>query len=148
MCGILAILSLGIELSALRALVKRDVRQDSLPYSTPPDFLNMNVESIMQALSRRGPDSQKWCERTIQEGQGMLAIYSAVLHLRGDQRCDQPVVDTEGNILAWNGEIFGGKVVVPVGFSDTAILSSHLLKAISLSESNFYHNLLQNTVVD
>eukprot|EP00291_Cryptomonas_curvata_P028357 CAMPEP_0172212676 /NCGR_PEP_ID=MMETSP1050-20130122/37167_1 /TAXON_ID=233186 /ORGANISM="Cryptomonas curvata, Strain CCAP979/52" /LENGTH=107 /DNA_ID=CAMNT_0012893419 /DNA_START=148 /DNA_END=467 /DNA_ORIENTATION=+ len=107
MCGILAILSLGIELAALKSLVKRDLAKVNSLEPVSSDFQLQEIEGILPALVRRGPDSQSWCQADIGAGEGMLAMYSAVLHLRGD-RCEQPVMDGSGNILSWNGEIFAG----------------------------------------
>ena len=39
-----------------------------------------------------------------------LAFLSTVLHLRG-RKTPQPLQDECGNILLWNGEIFGGLAV-------------------------------------
>jgi asparagine synthetase B (glutamine-hydrolysing) len=127
MCGILAILSLGIELAALKSLVKRDLIQAKC--FPPISYELQEIEGIIPALVRRGPDSQSWCQADIGAGEGMLAMYAAVLHLRGDRRCEQPVTDGYGNILAWNGEIFAGGVDVPADCSDTLALSSRLSEA-------------------
>jgi asparagine synthetase B (glutamine-hydrolysing) len=128
MCGILAILSLGVELAALRALVKRDFNQEAYTFSND-QFKEIEC-NIMPALIRRGPDLQKWSTADIGNGGGMLSIFSTVLHLRGETRCDQPVVDKDGNILAWNGEVFGGQVKVVQGCSDTAAISSRLSEVL------------------
>ena len=129
MCGILAILSLGIELAALKSLVKRDLTHATCWDPVSSDFQLQEIEGIIPALVRRGPDSQRWCQSDIGAGEGMLAILSAVLHLRGDRMCEQPVADAYGNILAWNGEIFAGGVDIPEGCSDTQALSSRLSEA-------------------
>lgn len=34
-------------------------------------------------------------------------MHSAVLHLRGDHVTPQPVLDSDANVLCWNGEVFG-----------------------------------------
>lgn len=39
-----------------------------------------------------------------------MALISTVLHLRG-RKTPQPLQDEWGNILLWNGEIFGGLAV-------------------------------------
>ena len=50
----------------------------------------------------------------------------AVLSLRGPRPAVQPLVDSAGSALLWNGELFGGGVSVPLGESD----SEHLLRAL------------------
>ena len=37
-----------------------------------------------------------------------IYLASVVLHLRGEDIAEQPVEDSFGNILSWNGEIFDG----------------------------------------
>ena len=37
-----------------------------------------------------------------------IYLASVVLHLRGENIAKQPVEDSFGNILTWNGEIFDG----------------------------------------
>ena len=38
-----------------------------------------------------------------------MSLFGSVLHLRGDGVTQQPVIDeASGNVLAWNGEVFGG----------------------------------------
>ena len=44
--------------------------------------------------------------------------------------CDQPVSDSYGNALCWNGEVFGGDVLVPPGASDTLMVFERLTQAI------------------
>ncbi|ETW00624.1 hypothetical protein H310_07195 [Aphanomyces invadans] len=54
-----------------------------------------------------------------------LFMVSAVLHLRGTSMCKQPVRDSHGNVLLWNGEVFGG-ACIPIFESDTVHLSQRL----------------------
>lgn len=43
----------------------------------------------------------------------LLTFCGTVLHLRGDQGVTrQPIVNDHGDVLLWNGEIFGGGVNV------------------------------------
>ena len=45
----------------------------------------------------------------------LLTFFGTVLHLRGDQGVTrQPIVNDHGDVLLWNGEIFGGGVEVSV----------------------------------
>ncbi|KAI9025684.1 asparagine synthase-domain-containing protein [Hyaloraphidium curvatum] len=57
-------------------------------------------------ISRRGPDHQG--SHRVECGDlWQIAFSATVLHLRGDL-CRQPVVTASGNVLCWNGELFGG----------------------------------------
>lgn len=60
------------------------------------------------ANSRRGPDSHQ--EITITVGQKFrVRIGAHVLHLRGQHTYCQPLTDSNtGDVLCWNGEVFGG----------------------------------------
>jgi asparagine synthetase B (glutamine-hydrolysing) len=85
-----------------------------------------SIADLSQQLLRRGPDYQgQLCVS------GLLAIGS-VLHIQGDHLCPQPVIDDKGNVLLWNGEIFGG-LTIPHATSDTLALS--LLLRDSLPDS-------------
>ena len=37
-----------------------------------------------------------------------ILINSYVMHMRGIVMSQQPVVDNDGNVFAWNGEVYGG----------------------------------------
>ena len=79
------------------------------------------ASQVERCLAARGPDFQA----TKSALASRLQLVGAVLHMRGQQLCQQPVCDDDGNVLLWNGEIFGG---LPVGEaqSDTAMLSAEL----------------------
>lgn len=49
----------------------------------------------------------------------------AVLHIRGPEPTLQPLCDTSGNRLLFNGEIFGG-LEVELGQNDTQVLFQRL----------------------
>ena len=57
---------------------------------------------------------------------------ASVLHIQGTEPIAQPVVDSHGNMLLWNGEVFGG-ISIADGESDTSKISDTLGK---LAESN------------
>ncbi|KAG1174484.1 hypothetical protein G6F70_008376 [Rhizopus microsporus] len=82
---------------------------------------------IKQKERQVGPDSQQL--KTIHIDNFGLQFYSTVLHLRGSNVVPQPIEES-GNILCWNGEIFGG-IYVEHGQNDTQVLMSHLAKADS-----------------
>jgi asparagine synthetase B (glutamine-hydrolysing) len=52
---------------------------------------------------------------------------SSVLQLRGEQVCDQPLLDKNGSALQWNGQIFGG-IEIDDCDSDTQVLMKLLSK--------------------
>lgn len=72
------------------------------------------LESAKMALSKRGPDNVE-----VIEAKPGLSFIGAVLHIQGEEIMKQPAVDEMGNLLLWNGEVFGGELAVPVGMSDT-----------------------------
>jgi asparagine synthetase B (glutamine-hydrolysing) len=113
MCGILCILTLRAAASLL---------------STCPE-----ARKFAPAIKRRGPDSQSWVEKAFLDEDGNacggIAMHSAVLHLRGLHRCDQPVQDAHGNMLCWNGEVFGGNLPVEHDQSDTPAVFRALVTA-------------------
>ena len=61
-------------------------------------------EQIARSVRDRGGDA--YAEIDIKSING-VAIGS-VLHMRGETVVTQPIKDEEGNILLWNGELFGG----------------------------------------
>lgn len=81
-------------------------------------------ETIYNHLRRRGPDSSR--ELTVSgSNPHYQCLFSAhVLHLRG-RLTPQPVGDHAGNVLVWNGEVFGG-VALDVEENDTAVVSERL----------------------
>ena len=66
-------------------------------------------DSILPYLARRGPDRRGRKELCLKNDQRTvcLTLTSTILHLRG-KMTPQPLIDEFGNILCWNGEIFGG----------------------------------------
>jgi asparagine synthetase B (glutamine-hydrolysing) len=84
--------------------------------------LHVDLEA---SLVRRGPEHVE----SIHIPASRLTLCAGVLHLRGDIMCRQPVQDLHGNVLVWNGEIFGGPMFIPVNVSDTLFLSNFLADA-------------------
>ena len=66
-------------------------------------------DSVLPHLQRRGPDHIGKKDFFIKNDHGKfcLSLVGTVLHLRGS-KTPQPLEDGCGNILLWNGEIFGG----------------------------------------
>nr|XP_057938565.1 asparagine synthetase domain-containing protein 1 [Doryrhamphus excisus] len=100
---------------------------------SPAHFKPDNV--LFEHLKRRGPNSSKDCIVTgsNHHHHHYQCFFSAhVLHMRG-LLTPQPIEDTTGNILVWNGEIFGGLEVSP-SQNDTAVVLKHLSSCSSSSE--------------
>lgn len=78
-------------------------------------FLSQDLEkqllSNTSALNHRGPDTHSY--RLHNFGRDSQALfYGTVLHFRGSLT-SQPLQGSEnGNVLLWNGEIFGGIEVI------------------------------------
>ncbi|KAM3861740.1 asparagine synthetase domain-containing protein 1 [Diretmus argenteus] len=89
-------------------------------------------KTVYEYLKRRGPNSSQDLTVT---GADLLyqCVFSAhVLHMRG-LLTPQPVQDSTGNVLVWNGEIFGGLPVRPEE-NDTNILAQQLSACNNASE--------------
>ncbi|KAM8857963.1 asparagine synthetase domain-containing protein 1 [Synchiropus picturatus] len=79
-------------------------------------------EVVQQHLSRRGPDHSG---ELVVSGACYECLFSAhVLHMRGTLT-PQPLQDPAGNILLWNGEVFGGLEVKP-SENDTSAVQDRL----------------------
>lgn len=98
-----------------------------LTLSSRPDDSAVDLqpaESIgisLGSLERRGPDCIRNMSLRVPSGH-VLNVAASVLHLRGASCVPQPLQDAEGNVLLWNGEVFGGAVSVPAGASDSRAL--------------------------
>lgn len=69
---------------------------------------------MLPLVERRGPDDSSAYSATVTNEHGTtitLSFFGAVLHLRGDLT-RQPQVSNGGDVLLWNGEIFGGGIQV------------------------------------
>ncbi|XP_035029775.2 asparagine synthetase domain-containing protein 1 [Hippoglossus stenolepis] len=89
-------------------------------------------KTVYEHLKRRGPD---WSQDLTVTGRDPCyqCLFSAhVLHMRG-VLTPQPLQDNIGNVLVWNGEIFGGLPVKP-SENDTVVVSQSLLSCSSPSE--------------
>lgn len=75
-------------------------------------------EDLLSNLTRRGPNSSKQLSKSSVHYQCLFSGH--VLHLRGDLTV-QPVEDEGGNVLLWNGEVFGG-VKVEAEENDTQVM--------------------------
>uniref|UniRef100_A0A1J3E731 Asparagine synthetase domain-containing protein 1 n=1 Tax=Noccaea caerulescens TaxID=107243 RepID=A0A1J3E731_NOCCA len=149
MCGIAVIVcGVRIELS-------------TLPFLSAPPFerLQFSVEDVKSVLGERGPDSvgekkillrpnvptcaQESVTLSVSEARegtheledttssGELHFIGSTLQLRGTSPIIQPLVDSSGNILAYNGEVFGG-IELNSYDNDTEVLLKSLERAKSL----------------
>ena len=65
-----------------------------------------HLDQCLELLTHRGPDSQTVLDPMLTGIGHVLGACSTVLWLQGDQIQLQPVIDSQGNILLWNGDIF------------------------------------------
>ncbi|CAO3661697.1 unnamed protein product [Rhizopus stolonifer] len=79
-------------------------------------------KNLKDLNTKRGPDSQLLKQLHVKNN--LLQFFSTVLHLRGPDVVPQPI-ESSGNILCWNGEIFGG-LEVAHDQNDTEVLMNHL----------------------
>lgn len=89
-------------------------------------------KTVHEHLKRRGPNLSQ--DLTVRGTSCCYqCLFSAhVLHMRG-LLTPQPVQDNDGNVLVWNGEIFGGLPVLPEE-NDTAVVSQRLSSCSSPTE--------------
>lgn len=99
--------------------------------SLSPTHLQLD-KSVCERLKRRGPDASQELTITNANPYFHCVLSSHVLHMRG-HLTPQPVQDDNGNVLVWNGEIFGGLTVTPEQ-NDTAVVSQRLSSCNSPSE--------------
>lgn len=112
----------------------------ALPYCFSQFFNNQVFEQALNndidALKRRGPDASN--QTTITISDCMQVTFSGfTLWLQGDSPTHQPLSDSDGNVLLWNGDIFSGKIMhegIPKGSSDTLFLLNTLQMTTSPEE--------------
>ena len=96
------------------------------PVASPID------QRLHQNLSRRGPDSAQDLTLTHAHPYYRCLFSAHVLHMRGSLT-PQPERDATGNVLLWNGEVFGGLPVAP-GENDTRVVAAQLSACDSPAE--------------
>ncbi|XP_024141826.1 asparagine synthetase domain-containing protein 1 [Oryzias melastigma] len=84
-------------------------------------------------LKRRGPNSSKELAFPAGDLSCHCSFSAHVLHMRG-LLTPQPFQDDAGNVLMWNGEVFGGISVMPEE-NDTAIICQKLSSCKNSSET-------------
>ena len=75
------------------------------------------IDRLRSLLARRGPDA---CH--IRKQASAITAIAGLLHLRGTSPGVQPACDAEGNVLLWNGQVFGGMYVPPDESDTTCVL--------------------------
>lgn len=75
-------------------------------------------------IGNRGPDASKW-ESVCLSPNAVGVFCGYVLHLRGELT-SQPLTDIDGNVLLWNGEVFGGLPALQKDNNDTQVLLEEL----------------------
>jgi asparagine synthetase B (glutamine-hydrolysing) len=102
-----------------------------------------HLSNFKEWLTRRGPTAQS--EIKIEVGDFSLIFYGAVLHIQGNDCVPQPVVDEDGNILLWNGEVFDG-LEYGIELSDTMALSNLLQKELKELDSDPLHTIISQLI--
>lgn len=98
--------------------------------TTPHDPLE---ERVCENLKHRGPNCSR--DITVKISNCSLLFSAHVLHMRGCLT-PQPLQDDNGNMLLWNGEVFGG-LKVEQEENDTRVVLHHLSMAQSASDVIF-----------
>lgn len=82
------------------------------------------ADRVRTNLISRGPDHSQDVTRTVMKPDFKCLFSAHVLHMKGSLT-PQPLQDSAGNLLLWNGEIFGGLEVGPEE-NDTIVILQHL----------------------
>lgn len=88
-------------------------------------------EACKNLVIARGPD------RVTEKFENLTPIWfghfvAAVLWMQGSDLCEQPTIDSAGNILLWNGDIFSGNLAQD-NACDTNVLLSALKSSLNVS---------------
>ncbi len=67
------------------------------------------ISELMKKLSHRGPDNKDYIE--IKFGNKYLYLGSTRLSIRGNETCNMPLSNEDGNVIIYNGEIFDIKTL-------------------------------------
>lgn len=67
------------------------------------------ITELMEKLSHRGPDNKDYIE--IKFGNSYLYLGSTRLSIRGNETCNMPLSNEDGNVIVYNGEIFDIKTL-------------------------------------
>ncbi|CAH0521506.1 unnamed protein product [Peronospora belbahrii] len=116
MCGIGLVLTALDSTHSTSVTTLSSTASDGHLYGKSQSPLSEFNHNFEQRLCQRGPDSyhkriHHIVSRSTTDKGLILALHSAVLHLRGNDLIPQPIEDSDQNVLCWNGEIFemGGR---------------------------------------
>ncbi|EGC34264.1 hypothetical protein DICPUDRAFT_55929 [Dictyostelium purpureum] len=146
MCGISAIIN-GVQiLDTIQTTNNIEINNSSNNNNgNIIDNNNKFIKDIKERLLNRGPDSIEEKIKIIkskaknEEITIELKLISSVLGLRGPLTV-QPLEDDKGNILLWNGEMFGG-YDIGIHDNDTCLLS-HILSELSTSNPRDFIDII------
>lgn len=89
--------------------------------------LNGYIDKIIHLLNRRGPDFKSGLLQYEICSEQTLNISASILHLRGEEIQRQPLIDSRGNVLLFNGQIYKfSSQTLPESQSDTQFLAQKL----------------------
>ncbi|KAK3568722.1 hypothetical protein QTP86_013870 [Hemibagrus guttatus] len=89
-------------------------------------------DHVYETLRRRGPDCSRDVTASSSNPEHSCLFSAHVLHMRGSLT-PQPLQDDHGNLLLWNGEVFGGLAVEPEE-NDTQVVLDRLSECKSPSD--------------
>lgn len=89
-------------------------------------------DHVYELLRHRGPDHSQDVTSNYSNPEYSCFFSAHVLHMRGSLT-PQPLQDVRGNLLLWNGEVFGGLAVEPEE-NDTEVILGHLSACKSPSD--------------
>ncbi|KAK3282635.1 hypothetical protein CYMTET_9632 [Cymbomonas tetramitiformis] len=121
MCGIVAVVS-NVFCSKVDSAIENSKSGQELSPQDIGDRAKFapSLDGLREMLSRRGPDGVR--EQIVELGaDAKLHLLGGLLQLRGDAASAMPLMDSSGNMLLFNGEIFGG-LSVPPGENDAEAL--------------------------
>ena len=74
------------------------------------------------AIRARGPD----CLNAVSLRKSLMKMVASTLYIRGHHALQQPIISTDNNVFAFNGEVFGGDLHVKPGTNDAEIIMNSL----------------------
>lgn len=89
-------------------------------------------DHVYERLRHRGPDRSQDVTKSSSDPDYSCLFSAHVLHMRGSLT-PQPLQDDDGNLLLWNGEVFGGLTVEPEE-NDTKVILDQLSSCRSPSD--------------
>lgn len=131
MCGIGALFT-----ASCKSEANTKASIDNLPLDVE-SYVTKNENELKTVLENRGPNNTG--TYTAQS----VVFVSCVLHIQGDSMLFQPIVDSDGNVLLWNGEVFDG-IDHPLGSSDTLVMSERLQNFTANSKDGIHQGIIES----